>query len=638
MRRARSRRSTDRRSRQRPGRSWQPRVPPVVSVHPDACIGTTCSWCEVSDAPVYRATRPIGRARFTEPAERASRFRTAVGRPGTPRWGVARPGTGPTARSVACGFRAHKRRMRRRRKASANRVSDATSHRVRDVQPPAQSSVGRGDHPNGRAVTGVAGQAGRVTDATDVRALLADVAGHRAVLRRGHRSRAAGGGAGCRSGRSPDPGDPLADRIAAVGAALGTDGRVAASIAFQGFAAQVVAPLFAAVAVHGVLPEASAPPGRPGDRGREPSPRPCTGAPAVPARGCGGRATRAGSCRAAEPSGLRTLLTGVLAPVVVAVRARVPVAERVLWGNVASAVASARQLVAAGRPDAAPRAAEVARHLLATPAARGHGDVAAPRTRPTSGGPSGAARAVCSTASPAVGSAATACCAGPAANAAPPTGAHRTPPRLATKPAGGDARVLLRRPTRSVVVAAARPRPRPTLHQFRGVSPVKSTVERLSPTRVRINVEVPFDELKPDFDRAYKKIAQQVSIPGFRPGKAPARILEARLGRGVGARRGRERRDPGQVLGGRHAAPRTSTRSAARTSRSPRSPTATTSRSPPRSTSARRSRCPTSTASRSRSTTSRSTRTPVNEQLDNLRARFGTLTGVERPAATTTSC
>jgi trigger factor len=62
---------------------------------------------------------------------------------------------------------------------------------------------------------------------------------------------------------------------------------------------------------------------------------------------------------------------------------------------------------------------------------------------------------------------------------------------------------------------------------------VKSTVEQLSPTRVKINVEVPFDELKPDFDRAYKKIAQQVTIPGFRPGKAPARILEQRLGRGV---------------------------------------------------------------------------------------------------------
>ncbi len=62
---------------------------------------------------------------------------------------------------------------------------------------------------------------------------------------------------------------------------------------------------------------------------------------------------------------------------------------------------------------------------------------------------------------------------------------------------------------------------------------MKSTVEQLSPTRVKINVEVPFDELKPNFDKAYKKIAQQVRIPGFRPGKAPPRILEQRLGRGV---------------------------------------------------------------------------------------------------------
>jgi trigger factor len=62
---------------------------------------------------------------------------------------------------------------------------------------------------------------------------------------------------------------------------------------------------------------------------------------------------------------------------------------------------------------------------------------------------------------------------------------------------------------------------------------VKSTVEHLSPTRVRLAIEVPFDELKPTFDQAYKKIAGQVRIPGFRPGKAPARILDQRLGRGV---------------------------------------------------------------------------------------------------------
>jgi len=60
---------------------------------------------------------------------------------------------------------------------------------------------------------------------------------------------------------------------------------------------------------------------------------------------------------------------------------------------------------------------------------------------------------------------------------------------------------------------------------------VKSTVEKLSPTRVRINVEVPFTELAPDFERAYKQLAQQVRLPGFRPGKAPAKLLEARVGR-----------------------------------------------------------------------------------------------------------
>jgi trigger factor len=46
-------------------------------------------------------------------------------------------------------------------------------------------------------------------------------------------------------------------------------------------------------------------------------------------------------------------------------------------------------------------------------------------------------------------------------------------------------------------------------------------------------VEVPFTELQPDFDRAYKQLAQQVRLPGFRPGKAPAKLLEAKVGRGA---------------------------------------------------------------------------------------------------------
>jgi trigger factor len=58
---------------------------------------------------------------------------------------------------------------------------------------------------------------------------------------------------------------------------------------------------------------------------------------------------------------------------------------------------------------------------------------------------------------------------------------------------------------------------------------VKSTVEKLSPTRVRINVEVPFTEWEGEFDRALKEMAKQIRMPGFRPGKVPVKLLEARI-------------------------------------------------------------------------------------------------------------
>src|SRR5439155_8862696 len=58
---------------------------------------------------------------------------------------------------------------------------------------------------------------------------------------------------------------------------------------------------------------------------------------------------------------------------------------------------------------------------------------------------------------------------------------------------------------------------------------VKSTVEKLSPTRVRINVEVHFTEWEGEFDRALKEMAKQVRMPGFRPGKVPVKLLEARI-------------------------------------------------------------------------------------------------------------
>lgn len=62
---------------------------------------------------------------------------------------------------------------------------------------------------------------------------------------------------------------------------------------------------------------------------------------------------------------------------------------------------------------------------------------------------------------------------------------------------------------------------------------MQSAVETLSPTRVRLTVEVPFAELKPELDSAYKKIGAQVKVQGFRPGKVPPRILDQRVGRGV---------------------------------------------------------------------------------------------------------
>ena len=61
---------------------------------------------------------------------------------------------------------------------------------------------------------------------------------------------------------------------------------------------------------------------------------------------------------------------------------------------------------------------------------------------------------------------------------------------------------------------------------------VKTDVEELSPTRVKLSVEVPFDELKPSIDKAYREVARQVRIPGFRPGRVPPRIIDQRIGRG----------------------------------------------------------------------------------------------------------
>ena len=161
---------------------------------------------------------------------------------------------------------------------------------------------------------------------------------------------------------------------------------------------------------------------------------------------------------------------------------------------------------------------------------------------------------------------------------------------------------------------------------------MKSTAENLSPTRVKLSVEVPFEELKPSLDAAYKKIGAQIRIPGFRPGKVPARIIDQRVGRDavleeafnelvpqkyVEAAREHELKALGQPTSPRSSA-RTTTRSA----------------SSPRSTSVPRSPCPSWTASPSRVDDAEVEDSDVDTSSTALRERFGSLAGVERPVET----
>jgi trigger factor len=62
---------------------------------------------------------------------------------------------------------------------------------------------------------------------------------------------------------------------------------------------------------------------------------------------------------------------------------------------------------------------------------------------------------------------------------------------------------------------------------------LKSDVEKLSPTRVKLSIEVPFVDLKPHIDGAYKSLSEKITIPGFRKGKVPSAMIDQRVGRGA---------------------------------------------------------------------------------------------------------
>ncbi len=172
---------------------------------------------------------------------------------------------------------------------------------------------------------------------------------------------------------------------------------------------------------------------------------------------------------------------------------------------------------------------------------------------------------------------------------------------------------------------------------YLGDHPVKTAVEELSPTRVKLTVEVPFEELEPSLKAAYKKVAQQVRVPGFRPGKVPARIIEQRFGR-AGRARGDSQRRAARPLRPRRRRSRSLPREPARDRGHSRSTTASRSSSPPRSTSVPPSTCPPTRAPRSPSTRPPSptpTSTPSSTRCASGSPRWPASTA--RPPRATTS-
>jgi FhuF-like iron-sulfur protein len=157
-----------------------------------------------------------------------------------------------------------------------------------------------------------------------------------------------------------DP-EPVRDRIAHVGGALGCEERVAASLAFQGFAARLVSAPYAAAVLHRAAPALS--PATVFWRRAED----------------GGWAPRTDASALVAAERLPELLDGLLTPLVTAVLGQVPVSERLLWGNAASTVAAAKRLLVMQRPATAERAAAMAEAVLAHGSFAGTGELLAPR-------------------------------------------------------------------------------------------------------------------------------------------------------------------------------------------------------------------------------------------------------------------
>src|SRR5699024_7490059 len=100
-------------------------------------------------------------------------------------------------------------------------------------------------------------------------------------------------------------------------------------------------------------------------------------------------------------------------------------------------------------------------------------------------------------------------------------------------PVAGADRAEYAGPTGALPCRWVHPWTRTSTTRFWSAATVKSAVETLSPTRVKLSVEVTSEELAPRMDAAYKTIGQQVNVPGFRRGKVPNRVIDQRFGRGT---------------------------------------------------------------------------------------------------------
>ncbi|MFC4565456.1 (2Fe-2S)-binding protein [Nocardiopsis mangrovi] len=181
--------------------------------------------------------------------------------------------------------------------------------------------------------------------------------------------------------------DLLAGEVAAVRTALaGASGcpierveeRVAASLFYQGLASRLLSPVVAAAVAHWRIPDPAGLHWRPDRRG-----------PLVFALGEGTALLPVAAARDADGSGpgsgappgdaaalvAERVVDGLLAPVGTALRALLPVAERLLWGNAASALAGAVRSLAEARPALAADARALTAELLARPPLAGLGSV-----------------------------------------------------------------------------------------------------------------------------------------------------------------------------------------------------------------------------------------------------------------------